>query len=258
MHSTLIRSSEHHGPLQPRTLGGMEAKQQPGKSLKSYPESGGVGGRSLATSGAAAAGGGGGGVGDGGGGGGDGGCRVTASAEMEIKIHKAVDFKAEGHRCYKEKKFREAIGKYHRALLQLKGLHVADGTSGSSEVNLLAQPPAALKLTDEQRRAVESTEIECYDSLTACLLQSELVNYERVKEYCLKVLGHQRDHFKAMYRAGIAFYHLGDYECALRYLRDAKNREPTDTNVLRYIQLTEMKMSKSGQRERDLAKESHG
>ncbi|KAL0168245.1 hypothetical protein M9458_036467, partial [Cirrhinus mrigala] len=54
-----------------------------------------------------------------------------------------------------------------------------------------------------------------------CLLQSELVNYERVKEYCLKVLGHQQDHFKAMYRAGIAFYHLGDYECALRYLRDA-------------------------------------
>lgn len=62
---------------------------------------------------------------------------------------------------------------------------------------------------------------------SACLLQSELVNYERVKEYCLKVLGHQQDHFKAMYRAGIAFYHLGDYECALRYLRDAKCREPT-------------------------------
>lgn len=58
-------------------------------------------------------------------------------------------------------------------------------------------------------------------------MQSELVNYERVKEYCLKVLSHQRDHFKAMYRAGIAFYHLGDYECALRYLREAKNREPT-------------------------------
>lgn len=58
------------------------------------------------------------------------------------------------------------------------------------------------------------------------------MNYERVKEYCLKVLGHQRDHFKAMYRAGIAFYHLGDYECALRYLRDAKNREPTGAESL--------------------------
>ncbi|KAM9801487.1 tetratricopeptide repeat protein 9B [Neosynchiropus ocellatus] len=238
MHSTLLRSSpakhtlsEHHGPLRD-----MEAKQHQIKSLKSYPE---TGSRSLLPA-----------AGGGGGGGGDGGYRET---EMESKIQKAIDFKAEGHRCYKEKKFREAIGKYHRALLQLKGVHVTDGTSGS-EVNLLSQN----KLTEEQRRAVESTEIECYDSLTACLLQSELVNYERVKEYCLKVLGHQRDHFKAMYRAGIAFYHLGDYECALRYLRDAKNREPTDTNVLRYIQLTEMKMSKSGHRERESGKETQG
>ncbi|KAM4627434.1 tetratricopeptide repeat protein 9B [Polymixia lowei] len=244
MHSTLLRSSprkhtfvsEQHGPLLSRPLREMEAKQHPIKSLKSYPE---TGGRSLA----AAA-------------GGDGGYRAgSAEMEMEAKIQKAIDFKVEGHRCYKEKKFREAIGKYHRALLQLKGVHVVDGTTGS-EVNLLNQPAA--KLTEEQRRAVESTEIECYDSLTACLLQSELVNYERVKEYCLKVLGHQRDHFKAMYRAGIAFYHLGDYECALRYLRDAKNREPTDTNVLRYIQLTEMKMSKSGQRERESSKEALG
>ena len=126
----------------------MEAKQHQIKSLKSYPE---TGGRSLA----AAA----------GGGGGDGGGYRAGSAEMEMeaKIQKAIDFKAEGHRCYKEKKFREAIGKYHRALLQLKGVHVVDGTTGS-EVNLLTQ--AAAKLTEEQRRAVESTEIECYDSLT--------------------------------------------------------------------------------------------
>uniref|UniRef100_A0A9J7YY19 Tetratricopeptide repeat domain 9B n=1 Tax=Cyprinus carpio carpio TaxID=630221 RepID=A0A9J7YY19_CYPCA len=246
MHSTLLQPLkktqasvlEQHG-----FLSEMEAKQHSIKSLKSYPE---AGGRSLA----AAAG------GDVGGGGG--GYRVGGAEmemEMEAKIQKAIDFKLEGHRCYKEKKIREAIGKYHRALLQLKGIHVVDGTTGS-EVNLLNQ--AAAKLTEEQRRAVESTEIECYDSLTACLLQSELVNYERVKEYCLKVLGHQQDHFKAMYRAGIAFYHLGNYECALRYLRDAKCREPTDTNVLRYIQLTEMKMSKTSQQVRESGKESLG
>ncbi|XP_028319718.1 tetratricopeptide repeat protein 9B [Gouania willdenowi] len=234
MHGTLLQSSptkhafmsEHHGLLQPLPLRDMEAKQHPIKSLKSYPE---PGGRSLQAS------------------------ASDGVSEMETKIQKAIDFKVEGHRCYKEKKFREAIGKYHRALLQLKGVHVVDGTAGS-EVSLLNRTTA--KLNEDQRRAVENTEIECYDSLTACLLQSELVNYERVKEYCLKVLGHQKDHFKAMYRAGIAFYHLGDYECALRYLREAKNREPTDTNVLRYIQLTEMKMSKSGQRDRESGKET--
>ena len=31
----------------------------------------------------------------------------------------------------------------------------------------------------------------------ACLLQSELVNYERVREYCLKVLEKQQGNFKA-------------------------------------------------------------
>lgn len=125
----------------------MEAKQHSIKSLKSYPE---AGGRSLAAA-----------AGDVGGGGG---CRAgSAQMEMEANIQKAIDFKVEGHRCYKEKKFREAIGKYHRALLQLKGVHLVDGTTGS-EVNLLSQ--AAVKLTEEQRRTVEITEIECYDSLT--------------------------------------------------------------------------------------------
>ena len=158
MHSTLLPSSpkkhtfvpEHHGPLQALSLRDMEAKQHQIKSLKSYPE---TGGRSLAA--AAAAG------GDGAGGAGN--RAGSAEMDMEAKIQKAIDFKAEGHRCYKEKKFREAIGKYHRALLQLKGVHVADGTTGS-EVNLLSQ--ATSKMTEDQRRSVETTEIECYDSLT--------------------------------------------------------------------------------------------
>ena len=149
MQSTLLGSSpikhtlvsEHHGPLPALSLREMEAKQHQIKSLKSYPE---TGGRSLA----AAA--------------GTDGCRA-AEMDMEAKIQKAIDFKAEGHRCYKEKKFREAIGKYHRALLQLKGVHLVDGTTGS-EVNLLNQ--AAGKLTEDQRRAVQTTEIECYDNLT--------------------------------------------------------------------------------------------
>lgn len=149
MHSTLLGSSpikhtlvsKHHGPLPALSLREMEAKQHQIKSLKSYPE---TGGRSLAAAAGAD------------------GCRA-AEMDMEAKIQKAIDFKAEGHRCYKEKKFREAIGKYHRALLQLKGVHLVDGTTGS-EVNLLNQ--ATGKLTEDQRRAVQTTEIECYDNLT--------------------------------------------------------------------------------------------
>ncbi|XP_077174602.1 tetratricopeptide repeat protein 9B [Paroedura picta] len=172
-----------------------------------------------------------------GGGGGGGG-------ELAAKVQRAVDFQAEGQRCYKQKKFREAIGKYHRALLQLKGLESAGLAPGDPAEKSLLGRAGRHRLTEEQRALAESTEIECYNSLTACLLQSELVNYERVREYCLKVLAKEKSHFKATYRAGVAFYHLGDYDNALLYLRQARIREPADTNVLRYIQLTEIKISR--------------
>nr|XP_020642771.1 tetratricopeptide repeat protein 9B [Pogona vitticeps] len=175
---------------------------------------------------------------------------AAAAAELEAKIQKAVEFKAEGARCYKQKKFREAIGKYHRALLQLKGLE--EPSPELAEKSLLGRASCWRRLSEEQRALVEGTEIECYNSLTACLLQSELVNYERVREYCLKVLAKEKSNFKAMYRAGIAFYHLGDYENALLYLKEAKNREPTDTNVLRYIQLTEIKIIRCSQRDKEV------
>ncbi|XP_009880795.1 PREDICTED: tetratricopeptide repeat protein 9A [Charadrius vociferus] len=85
----------------------------------------------------------------------------------------------------------------------------------------------------------------------SCLLQAELVNYERVKEYCLKVLQKEGENFKALYRSGVAFYHLGDFNKALYYLKEARSRQPTDTNVIRYIQLTEMKLSRCSQREKE-------
>lgn len=168
-------------------------------------------------------------------------------------IRRVLDFKSQGTQCYKEKKFREAIGKYHRALLEMKGF-LAAGECESSSAAVLVQPApgrAPVKLSEEERKVVENSEIECYNSLAACLLQAELVNYERVKEYCLKVLKKEGDNFKALYRSGVAYYHLGDYDKALHYLKEANTREPTDTNVIRYIQLAEMKLSRSSQREKE-------
>ncbi|XP_039560855.1 tetratricopeptide repeat protein 9A [Passer montanus] len=175
--------------------------------------------------------------------------RAAGSAEPGELIGRALDFKSEGAQCYKDKKFREAIGKYHRALLELKALLLLLSQEPAGQ-----RPPAAAAaagLSEEQRQAVEAIEVDCYNSLAACLLQAELVNYERVKEYCLKVLQKEGENFKALYRSGVAFYHLGDFNKALYYLKEARSRQPTDTNVIRYIQLTEMKLSRCSQREKE-------
>nr|XP_038035459.1 tetratricopeptide repeat protein 9A isoform X2 [Anas platyrhynchos] len=97
----------------------------------------------------------------GGGGGGGGG-----SAEPGELIGRALDFKSEGAQCYKDKKFREAIGKYHRALLELKALLLLLSQEPGG------QRPASAGLSEEQRQAVEAIEVDCYNSLAALLPKS--------------------------------------------------------------------------------------
>ncbi|MBN3284666.1 TTC9A protein, partial [Polyodon spathula] len=111
----------------------------------------------------------------------------------------------------------------------MKALHALLGDQGTTTCQSSAEPPpgGTPGLSEEQMEMVENIEVECYNSLAACLLQMELVNYERVKVYCLKVLGKEGENFKALYRSGVAYYHLGDYHKALYYLKEAQKQQPT-------------------------------
>ncbi|XP_009472132.1 PREDICTED: tetratricopeptide repeat protein 9A [Nipponia nippon] len=128
--------------------------------------------------------------------------------------------------------------------------NVQEGADGAvrNSAELTSQGEPVLQYFAESTQP--STFVPC-TTTPACLLQAELVNYERVKEYCLKVLQKEGENFKALYRSGVAFYHLGDFNKALYYLKEARSRQPTDTNVIRYIQLTEMKLSRCSQREKE-------
>ncbi|MBN3305042.1 TTC9A protein, partial [Amia calva] len=134
---------------------------------------------------------------------------------------------------------REAIGKYHRALLEMKGICRLLGDPDASSKSPSSALPTAAKsaLTDEEKGAVENAELECYNSLAACLLQMELVNYERVKEYCLKVLRKEGENFKALYRSGVAYYHLGDFHKALHYLKESHKQQPSGESRAHHLVL---------------------
>uniref|UniRef100_A0A8D2GW46 Tetratricopeptide repeat protein 9C n=1 Tax=Urocitellus parryii TaxID=9999 RepID=A0A8D2GW46_UROPR len=142
---------------------------------------------------------------------------------MEKRLQEAQLYKEEGNQRYREGKYRDAVSRYHRALLQLRGL---DPSLPSPIPNLGPQGPA---LTPEQENILHTTQTDCYNNLAACLLQMEPVNYERVREYSQKVLERQPDNAKALYRAGVAFFHLQDYDQARHYLLAAVNRQPKGT-----------------------------
>ncbi|XP_015677007.1 tetratricopeptide repeat protein 9C isoform X2 [Protobothrops mucrosquamatus] len=172
--------------------------------------------------------------------------KVSSEAIPEQRLQQASIFKEEGNRCYKGGRFRDAVSRYHWALLQIKGL---DPSMPSPLQEFGAEKPT---VTPDQEKQLYSIQCDCYNNLAACLLQMQPVNYERVKDYSLKVLERQADNVKALYRAGVAFYHLGDYDKAQHYLLSATSRQPKDANVKRYLQLTESQLSSYLQKEKQL------
>ncbi|XP_074128570.1 tetratricopeptide repeat protein 9C isoform X1 [Sminthopsis crassicaudata] len=165
---------------------------------------------------------------------------------MERRLREAQQYKEEGNQRYREGRYRDAVSRYHRALLQLRGL---DPSLPAPLPPLGARGPA---LSAEQQKVLESTQTDCYNNLAACLLQMEPVNYERVREYSQKVLERQPSNAKALYRAGVASFHLQDYDRARRYLQAATDRQPKDANVRRYLQRTESELSSYHQKEKQL------
>ncbi|KAJ7307608.1 hypothetical protein JRQ81_009649 [Phrynocephalus forsythii] len=172
--------------------------------------------------------------------------KSSSEATAELRLQQAQTFKEEGNGFYKEGRFRDAVSRYHWALLQVKGLD----PSVPSPLQEFGAERASV--TPEQEQAFHSIQRDCYNNLAACLLQMQPVNYERVREYSLRVLEKQPENTKALYRAGVAFYHLRDFDKAHRYLVAAINLQPKDANVKRYLQLTESQLNSYHQKEKKL------
>ncbi|XP_063294725.1 tetratricopeptide repeat protein 9C [Pelobates fuscus] len=164
--------------------------------------------------------------------------------EVELRLSQASSFKSQGNTCYSERRVREAVSLYHRALLQLRGL------DPSLQSPLAGLGPAPVKLTPQQNEVFQALQADCYNNLAACLLQSQPPKYQRVFECSKKVLELQPHNVKALYRAGVSCYHLKDYTQAHSYLSKAASQNPKDTNIRHYLQLTNSALSISREKEK--------
>ncbi|XP_076149110.1 tetratricopeptide repeat protein 9C [Alosa pseudoharengus] len=170
------------------------------------------------------------------------------SVRVDSQLQEAVRLKTEGNTFYRDKNIRSAIGRYHRALIVLRGLDskVTSAVEGFG--------PKAPVLNSEQQELLRNTQIDCYNNLAACLLQRESVDYSRVQEYSLHVLELRPGDIKALYRAGVATLELGDAQSARQYLMQASRGKPNDANVKRQLQRAEERLSKDYQKEKALYK----
>lgn len=85
--------------------------------------------------------------------------RQTFAKPVWALLEDASQMKTEGNAFYREKNIRSAIGRYHRALLVLRGL---DSDVMTSVKGFGPETPA---LTPEQETALRNTQVDCYNNL---------------------------------------------------------------------------------------------
>ncbi|KAL6117559.1 ttc9c [Pungitius sinensis] len=164
--------------------------------------------------------------------------------QVWTSLEEAARIKTEGNVFYKDKNLRSAIGRYHRALLVLRGL------DPDVMVSVKGFGPEMPALSPEQEASLRSTQGDCYNNLAACLLQRTSVDYSRVRDYSLRVLQWRPGDAKALYRAGVATLEMGDAHGAKQYLTRACREQPNDANVRKHLQRVEEKLSQDLQREK--------
>ncbi|KAH3847980.1 tetratricopeptide repeat protein 9C-like [Dreissena polymorpha] len=134
------------------------------------------------------------------------------------KIEIAKQFKSEGNECHKQENFKQAIGKYHRALMQLKavGSSKSAGLGAFLSDETMQDMGYSEPVSESTRHEVTKLMCDCYNNLSACLLKQDAPNHHKILEYCDKVTDLDPSNAKAHYRKGLAYYSLEKYEEAVQ------------------------------------------
>ena len=92
----------------------------------------------------------------------------TSVLTWQEKLEKAQIYKTEGNALYQDSNYKAAIGKYHRALLYVKGIEGAlQGLSmGFSQS---AEAESACRISDPGKAEMKLLKVACYNNLAGNL-----------------------------------------------------------------------------------------
>ena len=184
---------------------------------------------------------------------------VAPKATIEQKLDTAAEFKDAGNGFYKASDFKAAAGKYHRAILYMKGidndLHGTPAFLQSASVD-----PNHEKHIDPalEQRCIQLN-ISIYNNLCACLLQQKDSKAERIKELAEVVLELDKNNEKAWFRHGQAAVRLNDFEKAKEsFGKVAELSEGRNKEVPRWLQKCDVELKKRRDKELKMYKEMFG
>jgi len=138
----------------------------------------------------------------------------TSKLTIPEKVAEATRYKEAGNSLYKEKKYKAAAGKYHRALLYLKGIDVDLHGTPAFLQEMCVHPGQQNTMPPELEQQCIQLNISVHNNLCACMLLMENSNLERIKHLAEVVIELDDKNEKAWFRKGQAAVKLKDLDCA--------------------------------------------
>lgn len=106
----------------------------------------------------------------------------TSPISVDSQLQQAVRLKTEGNAFYRDKNIRSAIGRYHRALIVLRGL---DSKLTAAIAGFGAKVPV---LNAEQQELLSNTQIDCYNNLAGIYPTHTIPLHARSLHGCIRAL----------------------------------------------------------------------
>ncbi|XP_071963211.1 tetratricopeptide repeat protein 9C-like [Antedon mediterranea] len=181
--------------------------------------------------------------------------RTSLPSSVAEKIMQADLYKTEGNTLYKQKEYRKAIGKYHRALLFIKSLQ-----QKANPLTQMLQISDQFVISDEMKEKMRIIEIGCYNNLSVCLLQGTQPNYDRIIEYSKFVTELDKKNVKAFYRQGLAYYYKHNFMASLESFNQAKQHSQgiIDPGIKKYIAKCESQLANQEEKTKKMYKNMFG
>jgi len=182
-----------------------------------------------------------------------------SKVSIEEKLKLATEFKDKGNGEYKNKEFKAAAGKYHRAILYMKGIdNDLHGTPAFLQ-NASVDPNHKKHIEPEVEKRCIELNISIYNNLAACLLQITDSKAERIKEVTEVVIELDPSNEKAWFRHGQACIRLADYEKAKEsFGKVAELSKGGNKEVPRWLQKCDLELKKRRETEVKMYKEMFG
>ncbi|XP_066587258.1 uncharacterized protein Bdbt [Prorops nasuta] len=154
----------------------------------------------------------------------------------EEKFEEAFNYKESGIILFKENKNIDAFHKFSMAC----------------KILLTLEPIADLELRNTLQNEITNLRLILYSNMACC--QYNQNNYEHVITLCNKILVQNKTNIKALYRRGLAYGKLKDFEKAIDDLKTALKLEPQNSVIRAKYNIYYVKWLESNKRANEMVK----